>query len=245
MQTAPHHPADSATLAQVPRVAIIIPVRNEAATIRAALGALAGRDSCTSVIVVDGGSRDDTLALADGLADCVIRSPAGRARQMNAGAAVATGEILLFLHADTVLPAGALAAIRAIAAPGAPVWGRFDVAISGQSRLLPLVAGFMNLRSRLTAVATGDQAIFVRADVFAQIGGFPDIAIMEDIALSKLLRRITRPLCLRDKVQTSGRRWDANGALRTIATMWLMRLLYVTGVAPERLARIYARLRAG
>ncbi|MBQ1202802.1 MAG: TIGR04283 family arsenosugar biosynthesis glycosyltransferase [Loktanella sp.] len=224
-------------------ISIIIPVRNEAANIRPLLQSL--RAAKVEVIVVDGDSSDGTAGRAQGLADHVIHSPAGRARQMNAGAALAQGEVLLFLHADTQLPSGAFDAIRAVAAADTPVWGRFDVAIEGQSRLLPVVAALMNLRSRVSGVATGDQAIFVRRDVLAQIGGIPDIAIMEDIALSKALRRISRPLCLRSKVRTSGRRWDANGALRTILTMWLMRLFYVTGMSPERLAQIYARLRSG
>lgn len=236
--------AGSSTLA-LPSVSVIIPVRNEARSIRAVLTALITRDRAVEVIVVDGGSLDGTADLAVGLADHIITTAPGRARQMNAGYAAATGEIIVFLHADTFLPPSAFADIRRIGTPGTHIWGRFDVAISGQSPLLPVVAALMNARSRLSGVATGDQAIFVRRDSLTRIGGVPDIAIMEDIALSKLLRRIGKPLCLRAKVRTSGRRWDANGALRTIMTMWLMRLFYVCGMSPDRLARLYARLRAG
>ncbi|MBQ2259772.1 MAG: TIGR04283 family arsenosugar biosynthesis glycosyltransferase [Loktanella sp.] len=237
--------ANSAGTAALAKVSIILPVRNEAATIRKVLQLLATYDAAVEVIVVDGDSQDGTADLAAGLADRIIQSAPGRARQMNAGFAVASGEIILFLHADTMLPPTALADIRQIARPGAPVWGRFDVDIAGRSLLLPVVAALMNLRSRLSGVATGDQAIFVRRDILSRIGGLPDIAIMEDVALSKALRRISAPLCLRSRVRTSGRRWDANGALRTIVTMWLMRLLYVSGVAPDRLAGLYARLRSG
>ncbi len=228
-----------------PRITIIIPVRNEAAVIQQTLQALAHQSAGVEIIVVDGESSDGTTDLASGLVDRVIHAAPGRAHQMNAVLAEATGEIVLFLHADTVLPPSALTEIRQIAAPGGPVWGRFDVEIDGRSRFLPMVAAFMNLRSRLSGVATGDQAIFALRDSLIQIGGVPDIAIMEDIALSKRLRRLSKPLCLRTKLHTSGRRWDANSALRTIVTMWLMRFLYVCGVSPDRLARLYARLRSG
>lgn len=243
--------ADQRPLAHV---TIIMPVRNEAAGIVQALAALPHDQAGVDVIVVDGQSDDGTAELAARYADRMIASAPGRARQMNTGLAVADGDIVLFLHADTILPPGALAMIRQIATPALPsaptmakppVWGRFDVKIAGQSPLLPMVAAFMNLRSRLTGVATGDQAIFATRSSLAAIGGVPDIPIMEDIALSKLLRQQSAPLCLRAKVCTSGRRWDANGALRTIATMWLMRFLYVCNVSPARLARIYARLRSG
>ena len=226
-------------------VSVIIPVLNEAKTVRKLLLTLPSCETAIEVIVVDGGSTDGTADLASSLAGRVISAMPGRARQMNAGLAVAKGQIVLFLHADTTLPLTAFDNIREIADYGGPVWGRFDVEIVGSSLLLPVVAAFMNARSRLSGVATGDQAIFVRRDVLNQIGGVPDIAIMEDIALSKALRRFSKPSCLRARVQTSGRRWDANGALRTIVTMWLMRLLYVVGMSPDRLARIYGRLRSG
>jgi rSAM/selenodomain-associated transferase 2 len=226
-------------------LSIVIPTWNEAATIRPLLQDLKDRGGAVELIVVDGGSRDDTVAQAKVLADRVLASAPGRARQMNAGLAQAKGRVVLFLHADTWLPPDAFAAVMAIADDPRHDWGRFDVRITGQSPLLPVVAGFMNLRSRLTGVATGDQAIFAKTAVLARIGGLPDVPIMEDIALSKALRRISPPLCLRQRLSTSGRRWDANGALRTIGVMWVMRLGYFLGVTPAKLARLYARLRKG
>lgn len=182
------------------------------------------------VIVVDGGSDDGTAALAEGLCDRVLTAPRGRAAQMNAGAREAKGDVLVFLHADTRLPEDF--------SLGSHVWGRFDVEIDGRHPLLKVVAWSMNLRSRLTGIATGDQAIFVRRDAFP---GFPEIALMEDVALSKLLKRRGAPACLRQRVVTSGRRWESRGVLRTIGLMWRLRLLYFLGVSPERLARRYER----
>jgi rSAM/selenodomain-associated transferase 2 len=163
----------------------------------------------------------------------IVTAPRGRALQMNAGARAATGAMLLFLHADSRLPPGA-----DVLALNASIWGRFDVQIEGRHPLLKVVAWAMNLRSRLTGIATGDQAIFVRRDAFP---GFPDIALMEDVALSKLLKRRGAPACLRARVVTSGRRWESRGVLRTIFLMWRLRLLYFLGASPERLARRYDR----
>ncbi len=217
------------------RLAIVIPTLNEAARIRAALEALAPlRARGHEVIVVDGGSEDATMALALPLATHVVKAPRGRALQMNAGARAARGDALVFLHADTRLPAHADELV--LGALERSSWGRFDVEIEGRHRLLKTVAAAMNLRSRLTGIATGDQAIFVRRDAFP---GFPEIALMEDIALSRELKRRGRPACLRARVRTSGRRWEARGVLRTIFLMWRLRLLYALGVAPQRLAREY------
>ena len=222
------------------RISVIVPVLNEAARIGAALDALVPmRQRGHEVIVVDGGSRDGTVDLACARADKVLMSPRGRAVQMNAGAHAATGDVLLFLHADTRLPAGADEAIaRGLASTGR-VWGRFDVHIDGRSAWLPVVARLMNLRSRATGIATGDQAMFVRRAAFERSGGFPPLEIMEDIALSARLKRMSRPICLRDTVITSGRRWDERGALRTICLMWWLRLRFLAGEAPSRLARVY------
>jgi len=185
------------------------------------------------VIVVDGGSTDGTAELAVGLSDRLLKSAKGRAVQMNAGAGAASGDALLFLHADTRLPANAdrdvLAALERAA------WGRFDVRIEGRHPLLPVVAAAMNLRSRLTGIATGDQAIFVRREAFR---GFPEIPLMEDVAFSASMSE--RPACLRQKALTSGRRWERSGVLRTVLLMWLLRFLYALGVPPARLARDYA-----
>jgi rSAM/selenodomain-associated transferase 2 len=187
------------------------------------------------VIVIDGGSDDATRALAAPRCDRLLVVERGRARQMNAGARAAAGEALVFLHADTCLPADAdrliLAALRRA------WWGHFDVAIESERRLLKLVACAMNLRSRVTGIATGDQVIFVRREAFA---GFPEIALMEDIAFSRAMKHRAPPVCVAARVRTSARRWEARGVLRTILLMWRLRLLYALGRAPERLAREYA-----
>lgn len=220
------------------RLSIVIPVLDEAAGIAACLARLAPlRARGAEVVVVDGGSADGTPALAAPHADRVIDSARGRARQMNAGAAAASGDALLFLHADTRLPEGAdILVARALATQA---WGRFDVTIEGRSRWLPVVAAFMNARSRLTGIATGDQALFARRDAFEAAGGFEPIPLMEDVALSKALRRAGAPACLRERVVTSGRRWDRHGALRTIVLMWRLRLAYALGADPARLAERY------
>ena len=224
----------------MPSFSIIVPVLDEAPGIAAALEALAPmRRAGASVIVVDGGSRDATRTLAAPLADRVIEAPRGRASQMNAGARECGGDILVFLHADSVLPPNALDAIGAGLKRTARDWGRFDVAIAGADPLLSLVALLMNARSRLTGVATGDQAIFVRREAFDAIGGFPEIPLMEDVAISKKLLGRTRPLALEDRVVTSGRRWERHGTLRTIFLMWRLRMAYALGADPRRLARRY------
>ena len=223
-----------------PPISVVMPVLDEAAGIEAALAPLqALRAFGGEVIVVDGGSRDATRALAAPWADRVLQAPRGRAAQMNAGAAVASGEVLLFLHADTVLPPGAAEAIAAGLKRTGRAWGRFDVAIAGADPLLVLVALLMNGRSRLTGIATGDQAIFARRGAFEAAGGFPEIALMEDVALSKALKRRSAPLCLRERAVTSGRRWEKHGTLRTIVLMWRLRLAYFLGADPRRLARRY------
>ena len=222
------------------KISIIVPALNEAQGIAAALAALASlRNRGHEVIVVDGGSSDKTAALSLGAADRVVAAARGRASQMNAGAALAQDEVLLFLHADTRLPENADARILQGLAASGRAWGRFDVRIEGKSRLLPVIAFFMNLRSRATGIATGDQAIFVRREAFERSGRFPPLELMEDIALSRLLARVSRPLCLADKAVTSGRRWERHGVLRTVFLMWWLRLAFFFGVAPASLARFY------
>lgn len=222
-------------------VSIVVPALDEAGGIVRHLEALAPlRAAGAEVLLVDGGSTDATVELARPLADVVLSAPRGRASQMNAGARVGRGELLVFLHADTFLPPAATARVREALAPGGRAWGRFDVRIEGRSPLLRMVAWFMNHRSRLTGIATGDQAIFVRRDVFDALGGFPALPLMEDVALSRSLRRLGRPACVRDRAVTSGRRWEDRGVLRTIALMWLLRAGYWLGVDPARLARRYA-----
>ncbi len=219
------------------RLSIIIPVLNEAAGIEAALRALAlFRTRGIEVIVVDGGSSDGTLSLARPLADRVLSAPRGRAAQMNAGATATTGDALLFLHADTRLPDDA----DRLAVDGLKMraWGRFDVRFDSGG-WLRLVALTMNLRSRLTGIATGDQAMFMTRAAFEAAGGFPPIALMEDVALSARLKRFGRPLCLSARVTSSGRRWRRHGLWRTILLMWRLRLRYFLGADPARLARAY------
>lgn len=221
-----------------PRLSIVIPVLDEAHAIVAALQALASsRAQGVELLVVDGGSTDGTPALCAGLADAVLKGPRGRARQMNLGATAARGEALLFLHADTQLPSGALQAIDA-ALVGA-LWGRFDVAIGGRSAMFPVIAALMNWRSAWTGIATGDQAIFVRHDVFDAAGGFPEQPLMEDIELSRRLRRRGRPARVRLPVRTSGRRWEKFGVWRTIVLMWRLRFLYWLGTPAHELAKRY------
>ena len=228
--------------AMVRPLTIVVPVLNEAPDIETSLRALAPlRAEGHEVVVVDGGSDDGTLAALAGLAalvDQTITAPRGRALQMNAGALAARGEALLFLHADTALPPGAASHVLA-ALQGGSCWGRFDLRIDGRSPLFPVIAALMNLRSRWTGIATGDQAIFVRRDAFLQVGGFSDQPLMEDIELSRRLRAIARPCCLRARVVTSGRRWERHGVLRTIGLMWLLRLRYWLGVPAAELARSY------
>ena len=221
------------------KLSIVMPVLDEAVEIEAALSALAPyRRRGVEVIVVDGGSSDGTPELARPLADRVIAAQRGRAQQMNAGAAAATGDVLLFLHADTRLPENADRLVLDGLARSGRGWGRFDVRIDGGG-LLGVVATTMNARSRLTGIATGDQALFVTRAAFDSVGGFPPIALMEDVALSVRLKRIGRPCALRARVTTSPRRWRRHGTLRTVLLMWRLRLAYFLGADPAKLARAY------
>jgi rSAM/selenodomain-associated transferase 2 len=221
-------------------LSIIVPALNEEAGIVATLQALAPlRARGAEVIVVDGGSRDRTAAVARPHCDRLLAAPRGRATQMNAGAGAARGEVLLFLHADTRLPDDADRHVLDALAASGRAWGRFDVRITGIHPLLPLVVAMMNLRSRLTGIATGDQAIFVMRTAFAVIGFYPDIPLMEDIVLSRRLKRLSRPLCLRSRALTSGRRWEKHGVMRTILMMWRLRLAFFLGAEPAALASRY------
>jgi rSAM/selenodomain-associated transferase 2 len=220
-------------------LSIIMPVLNEAATIEAALKALQPyRARGVEVIVADGGSNDGTPDRARGLADRVIAATRGRAVQMNAGAAAAGGDVLLFLHADTQLPDQADRLVLDGLAQSGRSWGRFDVRIDGGG-FIAVVAFSMNLRSRLTGIATGDQAMFMTRAAFEAVGGFPAIALMEDVALSARLKRTAKPLCLTARVTTSGRRWRTHGVCRTMLLMWRLRLAFFLGADPAKLARAY------
>ena len=218
-------------------LSIVIPALDEAERLGAALQALAPlRERGCEVIVVDGGSADRTRELAARLCDRVVSSARGRAVQRTCGARCASGEALLFLHADTSLPPDGEILVREALVNH--LWGRFDVEIEGRHRLLKVVAWAMNLRSRLSGIATGDQAIFVRRDAFP---GFEPIALMEDIAFSRAMKRRGPPACLRERVRTSGRRWEKRGVLRTVVLMWRLRLAFFLGARPDELARIYYR----
>ena len=221
------------------RMSIVMPVLDEAAGITATLQALAPlRARGHELIVVDGGSRDGTAALAAAADDRVLGSPPGRARQMNAGAAHARGDVLVFLHADTTLPADA-DTLLGQAVRGGARWGRFDVRITGDAAMLRVIAACMNLRSRLSGIATGDQAIFVERRLFEALGGYAEQPLMEDIELSRRLRAVAAPACLRAQVQTSGRRWQQRGVWRTVWLMWQLRWRYWRGDSPEALAHRY------
>jgi rSAM/selenodomain-associated transferase 2 len=221
-------------------ISIIIPILNEATLIADTLLSLQSlRAAGHELIVVDGGSTDASVKLSEPFADQVIKSPRGRGRQMNEGTKSAHGEILLFLHADTFLPKKADQMILQGINRRKKVWGRFDVRLSGKYPLLRMVELFMNLRSRLSGIATGDQGIFVRREVFKMVGGFPDIDLMEDIALSKNLKKYDRPLCLWQRVLTSSRRWEKKGILRTILLMWFLRFAYFYKVDLHRLTQLY------
>jgi rSAM/selenodomain-associated transferase 2 len=222
------------------KVSIVVPALDEAAGIGAVLRALQPfRKEGAELILVDGGSRDGTERIAAPLVDRLVSGYRGRARQMNAGAQVAKGEVLWFLHADTLAPPRALSAIRASLSRGRRCWGRYDVRFSGSHPLLRVVAASMNLRSRLTGIATGDQGIFVVRDVFLEIGGFPEIPLMEDIEISRRLKRRSWPICLSEALTTSSRRWEVGGLVRTIALMWWLRLAYFFGADPGRLVSHY------
>jgi rSAM/selenodomain-associated transferase 2 len=222
------------------RLSIIIPVLDEAVSIEVRLAALTGlRRAGCEVIVVDGGSSDDTCETAAPLCDLLIRSERGRATQMNAGAARARTGLLLFLHADTALPNGALDAIEAATRGTSLAWGRFDVSLDSPRRVLRLVAAMMNLRSRISGIATGDQALFMTREAYQQVNGFAPIALMEDVDISRRLKRLARPCCLHLKVTTSARRWESRGVWRTIFLMWQLRLEFFLGASPDVLARRY------
>lgn len=222
------------------RISIIIPTLNESGHIESTLTCLeALRQQGHEVIVVDGGSRDETVELARRRADKVIQTTPGRAQQMNVGASHATGNILWFIHADTQVSGHSAQQILKVLGNKHNHWGRFDIQLSGKHLLLRVVERMMNFRSCITGIATGDQGIFVRRDTFTAIGGFRPIPLMEDVEISRRLKKWSRPCCIHDTITTSSRRWEENGVLRTILLMWRLRLAYTFGVSPEKLAHDY------
>lgn len=222
------------------QISFIIPTLNEEAMVGATLHALQShRERGHEVIIADGGSKDGTLVACAGLVNHVVPSERGRARQMNAGAAVAHGDVLLFLHADTQLPRDADLRVLAVLASAGCLWGRFDIRLAGRNPVYRLIEFMINLRSRVSGIATGDQAIFVRRSIFQTLGGFPDIPLMEDIEICRALKRFARPYCLRVRAVTSCRRWEQRGILRTMILMWCLRLAYALGVSAGRLTGYY------
>ncbi len=223
-------------------ISVIIPVLNEEKTIAATLHALVPLQP-HEVIVVDGGSEDRSREIATRLGAKVLIAERGRARQMNHGAAHASGEVLLFLHADTRLPDTAFQDVASALSDGRCLGGRFDVELKGRHWMLKVIGTLINYRSRANKVGTGDQAIFARRAVFAHIGGYQEIHLMEDIGFSRSLKRRGAVACLRSRVVTSGRRWESDGVWRTVLRMWMLKFLYLAGVSPARLKQFYADTR--
>jgi rSAM/selenodomain-associated transferase 2 len=222
-----------------PRISVVIPCLNEAAICVRRLQDLQSlRGDGHELILVDGGSDDGTVELSRPLVDLTLTGVSSRALQMNRGAGRASGDVLWFLHLDTELPDGAFDEVLRKATVG-PGWGRFDVRLSGRRPMFRVIERMMSLRSRLTGMVTGDQGMFVRRDLFDQVGGFPQIALMEDLAISKRLKRIARPACLRGRIVASSRRWERDGVWRTILLMWFLRTAYHLGADPDWLARLY------
>jgi rSAM/selenodomain-associated transferase 2 len=224
------------------KISVIIPVLNEEGSIADTLSALMSLKP-DEVIVADGGSSDNSKEIAARFDVQVLSSERGRAKQMNCGAAAASGDVLLFLHADTKLPQSAFGDVAAALADPSCIGGRFDVELEGRHWMLKVVGAMINRRSRWTRIGTGDQAIFVRREIFRAAGGYPDVPLMEDIALCRVLKRAGRIACLRSRVVTSARRWENDGVWRTIVRMWILKLLYLGGVSPARLKQFYADTR--
>lgn len=219
-------------------ISIIIPVLNEEQSINALLQQLQiYRQQGHEVIVVDGGSVDETISISKPLADKVITSDSGRARQMNKGVAESTNEVLWFLHADTSIPENVIEIIQSSLVKND--WGRFNVKLSGSHFLFRIIEKMINIRSCFSGVATGDQGIFVRRKIFESVGGYSEVPLMEDVALSKKLKNISQTACIKETLTTSSRRWKKNGIIKTILLMWKLRFLYWIGVTPDKLAKLY------
>lgn len=231
------NPESTSPGAANPRLSLIIPVLNEAEALPAFLAGLESWRDISELILVDGGSSDDSVAIAEELADRVLRSPPGRGRQMNLGAAQARGQYLLFLHSDTQLQIDPAVFLQRL--EQGPRWGFFAVRLSGRDWRFRIIERAMSLRSRLSAVATGDQGLFLSRDCWADSDGFAEIALMEDVEFCKRLRRLARPCVVAEPVITSSRRWEARGIFKTVCLMWYLRLRYWLGASPETLARIY------
>ena len=216
---------------------------NEAASIASTLGALRRGAPDAEIVVVDGGSIDSSVAIAQPLCDTLIGASRGRAHQMNAGARASHGDALVFVHADTLVPSSFAADIASALSDPAVVGGRFDVRLDSAALAYRVIGAMISLRSRISRTGTGDQAIFVRREVFDRLGGFPNLELCEDLEFARRLKRAGRIACLRARVTTSARRWNRDGVIRTIVRMWLIRAMYLMGVAPARLKRMYSDTR--
>jgi rSAM/selenodomain-associated transferase 2 len=224
-------------------LSVIVPMLNEAATIASTLHALRRGAPDAEIIVVDGGSADMSVAIARPLCDALISASRGRACQMNAGARASHGDALVFVHADTIVPSTFATDIASALSDPTVVGGRFDVQLDASNLPYRIISAMISLRSRISRTGTGDQAIFVRRDMFERLGGFPDFELCEDLEFSRRLKRAGCVACLRARVTTSARRWSRDGVVRTVVRMWLIRAMYLAGVPPARLKRMYSDTR--
>jgi rSAM/selenodomain-associated transferase 2 len=227
----------------VKKLSVIVPMLNEAATIASTLDALRRGAPDAEIVVVDGGSTDASVAIARPLCDILIDASRGRALQMNAGARASQGDVLVFVHADTIVPSTFATDIASALSDPAVVGGRFDVKLDDNALPYRIIGAMISIRSRISRTGTGDQAIFVRRDVFDRLGGFPELELCEDLEFSRRLKRAGRIACLRTRVTTSARRWNRDGVVRTVIRMWLIRAMYLMGVPPARLKRMYSDTR--
>jgi rSAM/selenodomain-associated transferase 2 len=227
----------------VKKLSVVVPMLNEAATIASTLEALRRGAPDAEIIVVDGGSTDASVAIARPLCDSVIDASRGRALQMNAGVRTSHGDALVFVHADTIVPSTFAADIASALSDPAVVGGRFDVVLDDSALPYRIIGTMISIRSRISRTGTGDQAIFVRRDVFDSLGGFPEFELCEDLEFSRRLKRAGHIACLRTRVTTSARRWNRDGVVRTVIRMWLIRAMYLMGVPPARLKRMYSDTR--
>jgi len=225
------------------KLSVIVPMLNEAPSIATTLEAIRIGAPDAEIIVVDGGSTDSSIEAARPRCDFVMAAARGRALQMNAGATRASGDALVFVHADTIVPMSFTRDIAAALANPEVVGGRFDVRLDDNHPVCALIGALISFRSRISRTGTGDQAIFVRKQIFDALGGFPDMPICEDLDFARRMKRAGRVACLRSKVTTSARRWRSGGIVRTVLRMWTIRLLYLAGVPPDRLARMYRDVR--
>ncbi|MDQ7005593.1 MAG: TIGR04283 family arsenosugar biosynthesis glycosyltransferase [Ghiorsea sp.] len=225
-----------------PSLAIVIPVFNEGSILSCALTSLQMLAGVDDIIFVDGGSTDNTVSLIQDAGFVCLQTEAGRAKQMNAGTQYTTSDIILYLHVDTSIYSSHILNIKKSCHQGF-LSGRFDVSLSGCGAIYQIISFFINLRSCLTKVSTGDQGIFVTRKAFDDVGGYPNIPLMEDVALSKALRKLGKAACLRDKLVTSSRRWEQHGVLKTVLLMWKLRFLFWLGVSPKSLAQMYKEVR--